>query len=268
MTFRSVPIDEVIARVIRNTRVQDSSYIQDMYEWIPEAMELMKTRTTLSREYQDVVVHFHKAKLPCGLYYLEAVEYNGMRLPYSSTIKHYRTGHNIGTAQDSITTFTGTVVSQQNEVTGDQMWGTQLEANTTNTTPSEAHKAHPSHWYSVELNWLTTSISDGILRLYFLKRPTDENGIPLIPDNGDYKNALYYYIRSQMIACGYQDPVFKFADTYQMFEMHAKRAIEQISYPTPDEKEQQLKTQVRFIPPANYWENFFRVDNHEAPFLQ
>jgi len=94
MIHRSSSIQEVIGRVIRNTRIQDSSYIIDMQEWIPEAMGYMRTRMEQIELFDDVTIHFHKGKLPCGLIDLAAVEYCGTRLKYSNTVKHYQTGHN------------------------------------------------------------------------------------------------------------------------------------------------------------------------------
>jgi hypothetical protein len=88
--------------------------------------------------------------------------------------------------------------------------------------------------------------------------------LPLIPDNQNYKEALYLYVRAKMIGSGYQDKVYQEQTLMQRFETIGRRAINEITYPTPDEKEQQVKTQVRFIPPDNYWENFFRVDSHET----
>lgn len=270
MTFRTCSIDEVVGRVLRNTRVQDSSYIQDMFEWIPEAMGQLRTRMELQAKYADVEINFHKGKMPCGLYYLEAVEYDGKRLPYSSTSKHYQTGHFINDKIQNgdistVNTFTATIQSQPNTVTGNTMWNPVWSQDNA-PIPADSHDKHPTKWYSVEMDWITTSFADGMVRLYYWSVPLDENGLPLIPDNENYKQALYFYVRAMMIGAGYQDPVYRHQDLMQMFETYGRRAINEITYPTPDQKEQQLKTQVRFIPPANYYENFYRVDKHEPPY--
>jgi hypothetical protein len=113
------------------------------------------------------------------------------------------------------------------------------------------------------MDWLNTSIKDGEVRLYYYALPVDFNGLPLIPDNEDYKQALYYYVRAMMLGSGYEDKMFSYEQLMQHFEIHAARARNQIRYPSTDMKEQQIKTQVRFIPPANYWENFFGVNGAE-----
>lgn len=272
MIFRSTSIDEVISRIIRNTRVQDSSYIQDMIEWIPEAMGQMQTRMPLTYKYHDTEINFHKGKMPCGLIYLAAVEYDGVRLPYSSTAKHYATGHKINDKNKSEAStaqvFTSVIKTNPNDTYFDQnniLWSSTLEP-TTNLNVIVSADQHPSHWYATELDWITTSIIDGTLRLHYLSQPLDENGLPLIPDNENYKEALYMYVRAKMIGAGYDEKVFREQDLLQRFEVYARRAINEITYPTWDQKEQQVKTQARFIPPPNYYENFYRVDSHEKSY--
>lgn len=272
MIFRSTSIDEVIARVIRNTRVQDSSYIADMVEWIPEAMGQMITRMPLTYKWSDTEINFHKGKMPCGLIHLAAVEYEGRRLPYSSTAKHYATGHVINdkNTQEASTAqvFTSVIETNPNDTYFDQnniIWSSTLEP-TTNLNVVTSADRHPSHWYSTELDWITTSIIDGTVRLHYMSQPLDDQGLPLIPDNENYKEALYCYTRAKMIGAGFQDPAYKEGDLMQRFETYARRAINEITYPTWDQKEQQVKTLARFIPPANYYENFFRVDSHEQTY--
>ena len=147
------------------------------------------------------------------------------------------------------------------------MWSTIWSQDNLPQPAVDADQQHATEWYSTELDWLTTSIRDGVLRLHYYSMPVDEEGLPLIPDNENYKEALYCYVRAKMIGAGYQDPLYKDdRDLMQRFETYGRRAINEITYPTPDQKEQQVRTQVRLIPPTNYWENFFRVDTNERQY--
>jgi hypothetical protein len=272
MVYKQTKIDEVISRIIRNTRLQDSSYIDDFNEWIPEAMAQLQTSFTLSYAVKTIPIKFHKGRLPCdmALEELLAVEYNGTRLPYSSTVKNPTTGHNLSNVNGSAdpnTTFQSVIVADSNNTEVNQnniMWSSTAEP-TTSLTAVLGCDVHPTHWYATEPGWLVTSIADGCVTLHYKGIPLDDNGLPYIPDNENYKEAIYLYVRAKMIGAGYNDKVYKEDQLMQRFEVIGKRAINEITYPTPDMKEQQLKTQVRFIPPANYYDNFFRVDNHE-PF--
>lgn len=271
MVFKQTRIDEVISRIIRNTRLQDSSYIEDFNEWIPEAMAKLQTTYSLAPVAKRVNINFHKGRMPCDLEELLAVEYKGYRLPYSSTVKNYTTGHKVGQSTQMPNTtpiFKDVVTATSNDTQVNQnnlMWSsTQEPYNSLDTVLG--CDIHPQHWYSTEPGWLTTSIIDGCVVVHYKGIPTDENGLPLIPDNENYKEAIYLYVRARMIGAGYEDKVYKEEQLMERFEIIGRRAINEITYPTPDMKEQQLKTQVRFIPPDNYYENFFRVDNHESVY--
>jgi len=269
MLYNSVSINEVIARIVRNTRLQDSSYITDFQEWIPEAMEYMKTSYDLKPTFKDVQIIFHKGKLPCDLVWLEAVEYEGQRIGTSGTVKNYKTGHNIpgnSTDLDNLTTFSSLILPVPDNTYFDEnnlFWSSTVQPTTVAGHLDANGCRQPSTFYDIELGYITTSFADGYVRLHYKARPVDGDGLPLIPDNNNYKEAIYYYVRAKMIGTGYPDKVYNEQDLMQRFETYARRAINEITYPTPDEREQEMKTFVRFIPPANYWENFFRVDNSE-----
>lgn len=272
MLHKSCSINEVIARIIRNTRVYDSSYVIDFKEWIPEAMGKMKTKFDLSPRFEDVNIVFHKGRLPCDLDHISAVEYNGTRLGTTDSVKHYKTGHNLGDVNNSandIPLFKSIIEVAPNQAYYDEnnlMYVSDIQPLVDKLATPEDCDQHPSDWYKIEMDYILTSFADGDVRIHYMAMPTDDEGLPLIPDNEDYKQAIYYYTRAMMVGAGYDDKVFKYDELMQRFEVHARRAINQITYPSPDQREQQIKTQVRFIPPANYWENFFRVDSPEQPY--
>ncbi len=271
MIHSTTSIQEVIARVIRNTRIQDSSYIQDMNEWIPEAMGYMRTKMELKYSWADVEIEFHKGKLPCGLIHIMAVEHAGHRLKYSNTVKHFGTGHNLGynhqTIGNQIPVFTSNIVTQNQEAytgEGNHIWKSDVASPTTSIKAVMCTDIHPTEYYQIEMDYINTSISDTIVRIHYLSQPVDKDGFPLIPDNENYKEALYYYVRAKMIGCGYKDSVFKETELLQRFEVYAARAIGQIRYPSTDIVQSRIDNMVRFIPPQNYWENFFRTDSNEG----
>lgn len=270
MIYSSVSIKNIIARVIRNTRIQDSSYIQDMTEWIPEAMGYMRTNFELSYRWKDVEINFHKGILPCGLIHVEAVEYNGQRLKTSNTSKHYATGHDLRYDPDADNTeaqlFISTIGIDSLEdygQPGNFLYKSDIKPFQTSLTGVNSCDISPSNFYKIEMNCITTSMADATIRVHYKAQPMDSEGFPLIPDNENYKEALYYYVRAKMIGCGYHDTAFKEQELMQRFEGYAARAIGEIKYPSPDIMQSRIDTLVRFIPPANYWENYFRTDSPE-----
>lgn len=253
MIYKSVSIKEVIGRVIRNTRLTDTGFIQDMNEWIPEAMGYMKTNMSLSPRWEDINIDYYKAKMPCGLDTLIAVTYNGYRLKANSDVRNYDsrklpiTDDTVFISDKSLSVVTDNPVNPTN-ITYSQL---KIDIRTVKGMPESGGT------YYTEMDFINTSICTGTVRIYFLGIPTDEEGYPLIPDNENYKQAIYWYVRGQMIGCGYADPVFKYADCVSQFELYAARAIGEIIHKTPDEAETIYRANTRLILPDNSFDSFF-----------
>jgi hypothetical protein len=269
MIYKSCSIEEVIARIIRNTRITDPSFIIDMNEWIPEAMGMMKTKYQLQPVAQNVLIEFHKAKLPCNLDSLEAVVYNGYRLQTSNGISRTGVKHvNVPKTKYPDVFVSGTVLQPvpSYNLENSLMWqSVVVSADTLNQCSSIPTGGD---WYKIEMGWITTSMRDAVISLYFWQVPLDANGLPLIPDNEDYKQALYYYVRAMMIGAGYPDKMMSYDNLMQKFELHAARAIGQIKYPTVDQREAEIKS-LSYNISENYWDRMFDTtpDNADQTLL-
>ncbi len=354
MEYKSVSLKSVIGNVIRNTRLHDLSYINSMKEWIPEAMGMMKTRASLKLVYEDLNVKFHKAKLPCGLTDVIAVEYNGKRMHWYNGDRTYsgRTIQNCGTTvyvsspkvvtktisipkfvwevnypestsiahlnrlytlfsshlldidvelnadllpllnklnSLEIGTFTARWESTKlvieaisdNTLGGIDGWvSTTSGNNNINLQPvvsvsedslREATLYHAQaidirsvlslpyceYTYYTELDWLNTSLCDGKIRLHYFSLLIDDEGFPLIPDNQNYKQAIYWYVRGMMIGAGFDDKVFKYEHCVASFELHAARALGEITYPSPDVTEAVDSSLTRLVFDEYAFDDFF-----------
>lgn len=251
MVYSSVSIKNIIGRVIRNTRLSDNSYIQDLKEWIPEAMEMLETRHSLSRQCTTIELDFHKAKLPCGLVQLDAVsDPNGRRMLESDAVSVRPTPNR--EVIDGV--FASEVFTKEHKtIEGTtHFWDGTVEAYDRACTNGEVS----NHWYQTELGWIQSSLCSGTLTINYLAVPVDEEGFPLVPDNGDYKEALYWYCRSKLIGAGYDDKTIRWQDTITMYETHAARAIENITYASNSRREDMLRKHVSFLQPEDYFAHF------------
>ncbi len=261
MIYTTTSIKEVIARVIRNTRLQDSSYLVDMNEWIPEAMGYMKTKVALVSKYEDVKIHFHKGRLPCGLQTLKAVQYGHCRLNYFKGARSAdsqdcapNTSPSVypGIPQEGTTTFGTHLVTRPAVDEGVDVSFYETELQKVNML-----EFHGEHWYYTELDYINTSFECGTVRLHFVSIPLDNEGMPLIPDDELYKEALYWYVRAKMIGTGYEDRSFNEATCMERFESYASRAMSRIRYPSVDEQQGKIARMTRLIMPMDYWSTFF-----------
>lgn len=276
MIYTTTSIEETIGRVIRNTRVQDSSYITDMWEWIPEAMAKMQTRQAKRNYWKDVEIHFYKGRLPCGLDSIKAVEYNGCRLRYSNSARTADAALHCPPNSSEVASTTGfiSVPTVWTTPSDTQIYQSALAPLPLCTQDLQSCLGLPlcDLTYFTELDYIGLDrLSEACIRVHYLSIPLDENGLPLIPDNENYKTAIYYYCRGMMIGAGYEDKVFTYdklmAPVVGLFEVHAARAIAQIRYPSPDQMESRINTGTRFVPPADYFSRFFST-TPEQPIIR
>jgi len=270
MIHTSTSISEVVGRIVRKTRVQDTGFLVDMEEWIPEAMGLMQTKVSLQPAWQDVDINFHVGKLPCGLITIQGVEWNGHRLKYNTGTRTFnapkqRTLPGTGAKLPGVTPFL--TIPYAREVPDE---GGLIYDSTAIKLPYcisvDQYNCLPAceQWYSTSIGgYIQTSFADGCVRVHYSTIPLDDNGLPLIPDNENYKEAIYWYCRGCMIGAGWEDPVFSFDYCDRKFDLHAARAIGQITYPSVDQMEMKVNAHTRFIPPANYFESFYTTHEPE-----
>ena len=264
-------IDEVIGRIVRNTRVQDSSYLIDAGTWIPEAMAYMRTKVELQTTYEDLSVDFHKAKSPTHLVYIKAIEYGGHRLEYGNDVRAIETVHKrhdrgsgeVGKTTGFITVPLEIINPEEGTVRYDS---TVLPV--CSSTNVEGCNALPScnHWYNTELGYINTSFPDGTIRVHYTRMALDENGFPIIPDQENYIQACYYYCRAMMIGAGWQDPVFKHNELMAHFEREAGRAIGKIRYPSTDQMEMKVNNHRRLVMDNDYFKKFFSTPHPEQQY--
>lgn len=255
MQYSYTSMKEVIGNVIRNTRIQDSSWIVDAHTWIYEAMAQMETEFSLESAYETLQIKFHKQRLPCGLQDIDAVEYLGMRLPENKASRPASKQGSVG-VKDTINMFE-TSINKIEPVTNHVLYNTVL-------TAVEQKPVSMKDYYYTELGFINTSFAEGEVTIYFKKLPVDEDDMPLIPDSMNYKLALYWYCRAMMIGAGYDDRQFTFEYCMQMFEKtYAPRALAEIRLPSPEQMEHRVNTFQRLIPHAGYYESFFQTDQPE-----
>lgn len=257
----STSIDNTIAKIIRDTRITDSSYLADMYEWIPEAMRLLKTNVEMKVTPKVLKVDNYLAKLPCGLIDLLAVSYQGQRLRYYTGI---RPGGSIIPEQigDKASIFTASIFTAY-PTFNSMPSGDVLDLQYVATLPESGTEG-----YQLHMDYISTSFAKGEITIYFKEAPTDARGLPLIPDHPDYREAIYWFTRTKLIQAGYNDIVYGHDDriAFERFEMYAARAIADITYPSVDQKEAQIAMGVRFIPPVDYYDSFFNTELTEPAY--
>jgi hypothetical protein len=260
---------EILARVIRNTGNKiPSVYFDDILEWIPEAIDLLSNTKTLEINSTGSLgcadeewVENHVICIPKDLVSIIAIEdENGRIIPEGSDITDLRsqTTRQHGTATDSrASVFSVNPLSHQTtDGTPTDSPGSTIPLYGSDLTAADNSATRPSY-YKVSGNYIQFSFEEGFVKLHYLRRPLDNEGYPLIPDNENFKSACSWYVIAALIAAGFQHPVFSYEQAYEKFELFGGRAINEITYPSLDAMARINRATTRLIPPYHAYEDFF-----------
>ncbi len=254
MVYNSTSYKPIIARVIRNTRMTDMTYADDIIEWIGEALGRMMIRWRLEKTHIELEVKNHTAKLPCGLVSIGGVIYQGRRLRKGTGSVDVRALRRFVPDNKLNTYFITDTVIQPEDVNSQNyslVRGDNIKLQTTASLQEE--------FYDLQLNYIKTSFCDGCITLCYTKADLDKEGYPLVPDLEECREACFWYVASRLCITGYKLPDtsmdFKFCDfNATKFFRKAKNIIKT---QTVDEKEAQVQMMNNLIPPDNYYMSFF-----------
>lgn len=228
MGYRSISVKPVIARIIRNLRIQETSLIADIHDWVLEAMEEMQTTTVLSPAFKDVQTYFHKAPYPCGMAELIGVVYDGCRIREKTGAMaafHARKPHHRG---EDVIEKSMPAKTVAKEGPGYERWTTLFEDM--NMLP-----VHATEFYEPDHDGIITTFNKGKVRIYYKSVPVDKEGFPLVPDDPNYKKAIEYYVRLKALEQGsIKDNLYRPGELHQLWETFSGRAIGSITYPSVD----------------------------------
>lgn len=252
-------IKPVIARIHRNIKNIDADFTVDFPEWLAEGIFKLKTHYQLELKTAKVQMKFHIGHLPCNIDSLAAVSYLGQRmLPGDPMNPSMRQSSATNSAFISIVKMPPSVRSL--DETDINNWPFYLSS----VLALETMTVCPAQ-YSVNYNKLQCSIENGEVDIWYWSVPTDEDGLPMVPEHEDYHTALYWYVRMMMIGAGFEDKVFTYEKCEQQWKEYAPRAINDISYPSPDEVKRNIIKNVRLVPAQFDWESF-GSQTPEQPF--
>jgi len=256
MEYNKTSMKAVIGKVVRDLSLQDATMIPDIMEWMTEAMQDMQTRWTLQQTWYDAEVYFYKVELPCGMAILTAVEFEGRRLQARDVSRHTGLIPRVGDLETP-----GIWVSSVKKVrTPNGFYSYEQQ------TASIPNAVHEDHWFTEDgPGYIQVSMESGFVRLHMKEVAVDKQGYPLIVDQYDYKEALYWYTRKKMIESGWSDTVLNWDRCDHNYSVHVDRARAAIKYPSTARMETMMD-HVMLIPPQNFFETYGNIEQaYEVP---
>lgn len=259
--YTATSIKVVMSKIIRDLGNKLPGHLlEPCLEWIPEAIDQMETPFSLMKcstpsygESGEYITSNHVVKLPCGLVGILAVEdMYGHRIYRSGQQSNITSTTALGGNSDfaRTTDFETYVDGVLNPTPWD---GSNIKAIDSGGVPAA---------YDIKFNHLQTSEESMFVKIHYEALPIDKEGYPLILDEANYREALYWWVMGKLIGQGFKHPVIP--ATLQgvqycidHFEKYAGRALGKIKMPDQDRMAKLSFATTRLIPPTHFYSDFF-----------
>lgn len=130
-----------------------------------------------------------------------------------------------------------------------------IKGNNTHNIPKSSF-----NFYDIEPGYLITSFKNGNIKVHYVELPLDDEGLPLIVDNYNYIEALFWGVSTDLILSGYRHESFDWREAESKWNVFRKRANPNRTW-TIDEAEQFTRMWLNYRFPQRAPQNFFLNDN-------
>lgn len=245
--------DEIIARVMRDFRVNNINWKASGYDWIADAMSSINAWFSFETKTKSIPIFEHKGEYPCDLIELIGVRYKGLKLPLGKNIgripcqklfdchdvmmditnyeKVKEVNYKIQQLADLQAQYDST---HDQDVLDHIVEITKQISNYTIPYAVSGYNNHGLHYYNLKPGAIETTFDFGEVELIYTGATSDENGFPLIPDVYEFKEAIAWYIISRLLLGGYEHPTINWQMADQKWERLRVAARNKLKMPSID----------------------------------
>lgn len=249
----------VIAKIARTFKPSGSSWINEAIEDLGWAIPAIGYHGGFEKKQTEppyLKVQHNRAKIPCDVERIIAVE---QLLPDYSQENILNPD---GTTPDPSTyssdcNYKGVRLPLGSDLTGYGLG--QDNERTTRISPN-------AEYYNINADYINTSFTDGLIKLYYIGYSVDKDNFPKIIDDADYKMALEWYLFAQMLLKGYKHHEIGFKQAFELWEMYRLRAENAIKVQTLDSAERFRNTWNRFATGNEYASDFF-MNSEQSQYI-
>lgn len=278
----------IIAKVIADLDLKESDIrISDIRQWIGEGMEKIGAIQQLEHKVAVIPVKGHQCQLPCDLYQLGQVAFSfsdsGSWLPMRKATSSFGVFHDnpcLGKPnmliQDTI--LFPLVKNMFNLVTDEEALeklnedtnlrktlSTLLNQYTVGTNNGRIEGFNTSTFtnnlqYVTKPGYIMTNIPCGLVKISYQAIYTDEDGMPMIPNNASYFEALYWYVTMKLLYPKKLKGQISQGDYYDIrnsWNFYRKQAYAEAMMPTVDDLETINNIWTKLYPEQNDHDTFF-----------
>lgn len=245
--------NEIIARVMRDFRLNNINWKASAYDWIADGMQAINSWYSFETKEAPVTIFNHKGSYPCDLIELIGVKYKGCKLPLGKNIAklHCKRLFDCNDVRMDITNYQKVVevnqkiqylaeLQSQYDATHDPDILDHIVELTKQislyTIPYavSGYNNHGLHYYNLQPGAIETTFDFGEITLIYTGATSDELGMPLIPNIYEFKEALAWYIVSRILLSGYEHPVINWQMADAEWEKFKFKARNKMKMPSLD----------------------------------
>lgn len=224
MIYKLTNIKAVIQTIITDLGMSNEEIPwHDFVLWIARGLEHIGSYSQLVTKQEEIEIDGYKGKLPCDLYKVKRI-LNG----------YYYDKHN------------GYLIADSD--------------NSTEQDEQVIKTKFSNYDYKVNLDTITCSYRTGTLTIQYLAFPVDEKGLPLVPDNVSFTEALFWKVAYQLAIRGYafKNPQMRDINfCKQKWNFYCLQARAEANMPDPELANRMANNFIKLIPSRNEWNNMF-----------
>lgn len=283
---RLVSSKSVIAKLLSDLDLKEADLpITSVKEWIGEAMEKIGAIQQLEQKTINIPVIGYQAKLPCDLYKLGQVAFSFSNsygwLPMRKTTSSFGVYNKCENKQQMLIKDSALfpLVKNMFNLTNDadalkilneddnvrQTLSALVNQYTVGTVNgrfvgSDVNGSQ-SLSYMTKPGYILTNIPNGHIKAQYYSIVTDEDSMPMIPDNAAYSEAIFWYITMKLMYPKKLKGLMNARDYYDIqnsWNFYRKQAYAEAMMPSGVDELETIKNQwVTLMPENNAHSSFF-----------
>lgn len=251
---RFISAKNIIWEIYRDTKIQDEISPSDVFEWVTDCLLLIgaplqfKNFVTGHKDNPNLDIQHFRAKLPCGFIKVRQVAVNGFpTFPATNNFQQLMDGNYCGTNELGTTMTDGTFVDNF--------------GNTFQTNLGTKYNQTPLT-YELNDDYITLSVKEGKVCMSYYGFAVDCDGIPMIPDEISYKEAIKKFVLNKLDYINWRNNPDSsglkalYDDSTTEYCWYVGQAASKSKMPDLDTMEIIKNSLLKLAPNTNQWNNF------------
>lgn len=290
MIYKMITSKAVIAKIIADLALEeDKIKITDIKSWIGEAINKIGSVNQYDNKVCILKLKDYQAKLPCDLESINFVAYasnnDGGWIPmkkstgaFSVYDKIDNNGEcNMFIQDEAIIPIIKNLFGLDDDKKALEIlnkdWNIRQTLSTlindyTFCSPDCKKGTNFSNTvqYDIKPGYMFSNVRNGYVKLSYIAQYVDEEGIPLIPDNQSYFEAIYWYVAMKLLYIEYytgRKPQHLYYDAKRSWNFYRQQAYAESLLPNQNELENIKNTWHTLIPEYDSYDMFFSTTGDE-----